>query len=79
MSQNLREGRFLYYVRPSGTLWELAFGPGGSRFLYETQDEALEAARVAARLHWHSTSHPSGVAIDAPGARWTVDYFGNWV
>jgi hypothetical protein len=79
VSGNLGEGRFLYYVRPVGTQWELVFGREGSRFLYDSQDEALEAARIAARLHWHSTSHPSGVAIDAPGMRRTVDYFGNWV
>jgi hypothetical protein len=79
VSANLREGRFLYYVRPSGARWELVFGPEGSRFLYDSEDEALEAARVAARLHWYSTSHPSGVAIDAPDLRRTVEYFGSWV
>lgn len=79
MTAALREGRFLYYVRPAGAQWELVFGRDGSQFLYDTQDEALEAARQAARAHWHSHSHPSGVAIDAPGMRRTIDYFGSWV
>ena len=79
MSLELPRGRFLYLVTAVGAQWELVFGEGGSRFLYDTEEEALEAARTAARLHWLSRSHPSGVAIVAPDAKRTIDYFGNWV
>jgi hypothetical protein len=76
---DLSQGRFLYIVRPFEAQWELEFGERGSQFLYASQDEALEAERHAARLHWLELSHPSGVAVCETDVRRTIDYFGNWV
>jgi hypothetical protein len=84
VSLALPRGRFLYLVQAVGAQWELVFGEGGSRFLYDSEAEALDAARTAARLHRLSQSQPSGVAIQAPAeqapdAKRMIDYFGNWV
>ena len=71
--------RFFYLVRPVGAKWEVSFGEGGSRFLYGSQEEAVQVARGAAKLHWESRGDPSGVRLDLPGRRpEDVASFGNY-
>ena len=80
MSAIVPSGRFFYNVCRVGSAWELSFGDGGSVFLYDSEQEALEAAHVAARLHWRDLSHPSGVSVEAPDRRRAIiDYYGSWV
>jgi hypothetical protein len=71
-------GRFLYYVRSAaGGVRELQFGFDGTRFTYPTEQEALDAARDAARLHWEATQEPSGVYLVSPSVgRRLLDIFG---
>ena len=70
-------GRFLYYVRPGEDNWELQFGFDGTCFSFADQDEALAAARMAAKLHWETQREPSGVYLVSPSAgRLLLDIFG---
>ena len=68
--------RFDYLVRRVGGRWEVAFGPGGSQFVYESRHEAVQVARGAARLHWETRHEPSGVVLvdDDGDARLVADY-----
>jgi len=56
--------RFFYVVRPSLAKWELTFGEQGSRFLYDSREEALQVACGAARLHWETRQQASGVRLE---------------
>jgi hypothetical protein len=72
-------GRFLYFVRPAqAKAWELQFGQDGNRFTYPTEQDALQAAREAARLHWETSREPSGVYLVSPRlGRQLLDIFGS--
>ena len=61
-------GRFLYYVSPGSDGWELLFGFDGTRFTFPSEEEALAAARMAARMHWETMREPSGVYLVSPSA-----------
>jgi hypothetical protein len=61
-------GRFVYVVQPYLEKWEVSFGDGGSRFIYDTRDEAVDIARRAAKTHWETTGEPAGVRMEVPGA-----------
>lgn len=70
-------GRFLYYVNPGPEGWDLVFGFDGTRFTFAEQDDALAAARVAAKLHWETLREPSGVYLVSPSAgRQLLEIFG---
>ena len=56
--------RFYYVVRPSLAKWELTFGEQGSRFLYDSREEAVQVACGAARLHWETRAQASGVRLE---------------
>jgi hypothetical protein len=61
-------GRFVYVIAPYLNQWEVTFGDGGSCFIYDTRDEAIEIARLAARAHWETKGEPAGVRLEVPGA-----------
>jgi hypothetical protein len=61
-------GRFVYVVHPYLDRWEVTFGDGGSRFIYDTREEAVEIARRAAKSHWESKGEPAGVRVEVPGS-----------
>ena len=68
--------RFFYLVKPAQGKWEVTFGRGGTRFVYESRFEALEVARGAAKMHWTSRNEPSGVRVDEDGGLKELHAFG---
>ena len=68
--------RFFYLVKPVLGKWEVTFGQGGTRFVYESRFEALEVARGAAKMHWTTRNEPSGVLVEEDGDRKELHVFG---
>lgn len=63
--------RFYYYVVQSGLQWEIKFDgqPIGTRYLYDTQAAAIEAAAGAAHAE-HKKGNLSGVRIQDHNGQW---------
>jgi hypothetical protein len=68
--------RLLYKVHAAGEQWEVTYGNTGETALFDTQPEALLAARTAARAHWAAQSQPSGVTLEIGGASRLVALYG---
>ncbi len=64
--------RLYYYVVTSGQQWEVKYDgqPAGTRYLYNTQDEALQVARTTARKHHTDNGVPSGVKLQGANSLW---------
>ena len=70
--------RFRYFVVKSGTNWEIKFDGQTERFLYQTQAQAMQAAKEAARANWDNHGRPSEVTIQGTDGQWRAsDTYGN--
>ena len=56
--------RIYYIVRPSADRWEVRSGLDGAPSTFVSAQEALQAAKGAARKHWQSRGEPSGVLFE---------------
>lgn len=61
--------RFYYSVVTSGPNWEVKFEGQTDRFVYATQQAAIDVATDTARRNWEA-GIPSGVRIQGADARW---------
>src|SRR5690242_18175669 len=68
--------RLQYLVQPFEGQWEVVDGANGYRVLYENQQDALVAARAAARAHWAADGKPTGVTLVSDGAPPFVALYG---
>lgn len=56
--------RFYYYVVAASALWEVRFDGQPTIFLYETREQAIAAAGLAARRNADNYGQPSGVKVE---------------
>lgn len=56
--------RFYYYVVAASALWEVRFDGQPTVFLYETREQAIAAAGLAARRNADNFGQPSGVKVE---------------
>ena len=54
---------FEYVVRPACGKWEIRVGDSGTRFVYDTREDAALVAQGAARLHWATRREPCGATL----------------
>ena len=52
-----------FLVRPRGEAWEIAVGPEGACFLFETRAEAVRRAKATAQTHWQDKQEASRVSV----------------
>ncbi|GAB3356235.1 hypothetical protein GCM10027430_25080 [Lysobacter tyrosinilyticus] len=52
-----------YCVCPVASKWAVTFDTQRRAFIYDTEDEALEAAKDAAERNWERHHVPSGVQV----------------
>jgi hypothetical protein len=56
--------------------WEITDGASGAKSSYPTLQEALVAARAAARQHWITSGMPTGVTVHDEGTPKFVALYG---
>jgi hypothetical protein len=62
--------RFLYYVAPlTQDKWNILFEDQRRPFIYDSEEDALKAARKAAERTFEKQGRPSGVLVKE-GTRW---------
>ncbi len=64
--------RTYYYVVNSGNQWEIKFDgqENGTRYVYATQADAINAAAAAANTNFTQNGRPSGVRIQGQNGQW---------
>lgn len=68
--------RLLYTVQAADDQWEVTDAITRATSRFDLQQEALVAARAAARLHWSTNGKPSGVTLEIDGASRLVALYG---
>lgn len=62
--------RFLYYVAPlTQDKWNILFADQPRPFIYDSEEEAVKAARTAAERMFEKQGKPAGVLVKDEG-RW---------
>ncbi|MFC5568848.1 DUF2188 domain-containing protein [Lysobacter yangpyeongensis] len=64
---------FWYYVAPyTGDKWNILFDNQPRPYIYDSEEEAIEAARKVAATNFRKQHEPSGVRVKDNG-RWRED------
>lgn len=62
-----------YHVYRSNEGWEVAFDHDVPLRVFDSEEAALDAARVAAEAHWMMTRKPTCVGRGRPGTEMLID------
>ena len=63
-------------MHAAGAEWEITDGATGAKSTFATLQDALVAARAAARQHWATNGKPTGVTVHDDGTPRFVALYG---